>query len=825
MSEAIILGVIQKLESLVVEMPEHKNIMEEVIDELKMMMEFLRDKEPGERSKLNNLLADFAGLAASIVSSIYEFLYYVYDGVPGNGPRDQFREIKKRMMELEVGEEPSKEQSVGDKGIVVGLEKDVQRLVSRVILRENSERLTSCIKGMIGSGKTTLARQVYDHPAIIEKFKHRAWISLFKGSSMREVYVGLLQQLVESDGDSLLLEEMDNHSLIHMLHQHIKGMIPYFIVVDNLPQGVRFFETFFFRTLPRGHGCRLLFTSRYLINEEFFYTHEMKSLDSDQSWQLFINKIDKFTSSENKFSKELERKGREMLKKCWGLPIAIIDVARQKAKQRLLGREWEELFDSIDFGEILKFLEPMYQELDEEMKPYFLHMSLFKENVIMRQEKLEQIWAASGLNTQSFAYGLYRQSIIEVVHPYPPKYEVKRCRIHPLLHMLSIMKAEEEMGLEILSFNGNNRPSQNPCHRVLQCGREKLNHSHNQDKHLVSLILHGGGRYLNDVSPSYWESFEQLKILDMDDFGVKILSDFIGTLIGLRYMGLRNNYIQKIPPSLGGLKKLEVLDIALNFMVEVPDIIKEMSSLHHLYMSDVICPKPLEIDALENLETLTYISIHDWKYEVSGLKKMTQFIKLGIKEVDENSDVSRLFASLTQFNGLRHLILRGFRLRSMPCLEGIGVLCWLSELKLDGLLSRLPSADNLRHIKYLTLVNTCLDEDPMPILEKLSCLCRLKLQNAYIGREMIIQPNGFPELQVLRINELWNLSKIQVGEGAMSGLGQLEIMNCPHVENLPEECESMKYLKKFKMVTTKDIARKIRNLDIISKIVEVDISP
>ncbi|XP_047949721.1 disease resistance RPP8-like protein 3 [Salvia hispanica] len=587
------------------------------------------------------------------------------------------------------------------------------------------------IKGMVGVGKTTLARQ-----------------------------------LVTLDGDSLLLEEMDNQSLGNMLFRHLGEMPQWFIVLDNV--------------LPE-----MCFKSFLL---------DLARLSQP---------IDKITSVENKFTKELERKGREMLKKCGGLPIAIIDVGREKAKQRLLGIEWEELFDSIDLSKTLKLLEPMYLELDENLKPCFLHMSFFKENAIMREEKLHHIWAANGVETDiAPCASLVGQSIIEVVHPYPERFRVKRCRMNPVLHMLSIKKAEEEIGLEILRNNGNNRPLVSPRHRVIHCGRVKFNHSANQDKYLVSLIFHGGGRYLDDAGQSYWKNFEHIKILDIEDFGAKTISESIGTLTELRYLGLRNNYVEEIPHSLEGLKELEVLDIALNFMVEVPDIIKEMGGLRHLYMSDVICRKPLEVDALQKLKTLTFMSIYSWIYEASNLEKMTSLHKLGVEEIDENSDVSELFPSLAKLKELNHLILRGFRFRMMSCLDEIRVLHMrrkIRTLRLDGCIARLPTAYSFpREIKYLALVNTCLDENPMPILMKLSSLRRLKLRNAYNGRELVFK---MMKLQILCISELWNLREVRFEECEDADLEQLEIMNCPHLETLPQEIRSMRRMEKFKMLS------------------------
>ncbi|XP_047953051.1 disease resistance RPP8-like protein 3 isoform X2 [Salvia hispanica] len=622
----------------------------------------------------------------------------------------------------------------------------------------------------------------------------------------------LIQQMVEGYERDPSLEEMDNRSLQRMLGQHLQGS-SCFIVLDNVSRGMEL--NYILNCLPsRGrllNRLMLLLTSRYEFRTDVYYTYEMKALDSVKSWQLFLKTIDKFTSDGNKFSKDLERKGKEMLKKCWGVPIAIIDVAKQKSKQRLSGMAWEELFDSVDLSESLKSLEPMYQELEEELKPHFLHLSLFKENAIIREEKVKTIWAVNGLSSGSVVRVFADGSIFEVVKQH---FTTKKIRLNPLLHMISIQKAEEEICLEILRSNGNNRLSQNARHRVIHCGRDKFDPFTNEDsKQLISLIFHGGGRYLDDASQSYWKTFGVLKILDIEDFGVKkTLPKTIGTLIELRYLGLRNNYIQEIPHSFANLENLEVFDIALNFMVEIPNIIWQMGNLRDLHMSDAIFRKPLKVDALQNLKTLEYISIYDWTYEDLIFGRMHTLQKLGIEEVDKMVDVGKLFALLAKFPNFYVLSVRGFHYRSMPCLEGIGVIKGLEVLKLDGHLCCLPSAHNLpKWIRYIALVNTCLDEDPLPILEKLGHLSKLKLQNAYTGREMVIQKGGFPRLEVLCINELWNLRNIQVDDDAMSIVRELEINNCPHLETLPEQIRRMSKLQKFKMVTTKHIATKITN--------------
>ena len=256
MSEAIILEVIRELESFLqsedttqdryrdiseASMTSRKSHVSEVIHEMRMALDFYRERESGERSKLNYLLADFAEIAqvskddiSMFKLSFYEEMYYVLEWM---------KKTRKRMMNFGDGEGASSSQSVGDEGVVLGLEKDVEQIIDRVILGKavlntRPRLVISCIKGMIGAGKTTLARQVYNHPDIVERFKLRAWITISSSdTSAHEVLVELIQKLGEHVEDPSSLDEMDNLSLQNMLWGKLKGM-PYFIVLDNVPKGM-----------------------------------------------------------------------------------------------------------------------------------------------------------------------------------------------------------------------------------------------------------------------------------------------------------------------------------------------------------------------------------------------------------------------------------------------------------------------------------------------------------------------------------------------------------------------------------------------------------
>ncbi|KAH6757314.1 hypothetical protein C2S52_023520 [Perilla frutescens var. hirtella] len=696
------------------------------------------------------------------IKPIYEWLRETKERVRkfGGDETSQINNVREEV----VGPSPTYSESDHR---AVGLEEDVELLL-------RNARTTICIHGLPGSGKTTLAREFYNHPEIVDGYECRGWVCLSSWKlSRKELLIQLIGQLIDSSKrDDMVIEKMENKALQQMLHQHLQDK-PYVIILDDVSEETYPLLQYVYRMLPEEERSRLLFTTRsHQIRCLKFedYEHKMKNLDGDKSWQLLLRTA---LCSDEKFPKQLEKKGREMLmRKCGGLPLAIKEVGRHWAEKRRSGSEWKELvveesFMNLELTETLVAFEWTYLNMEPDVKPCFLSLAFFKEGTIIRYKKFQHIFKAGLPGCRESFYELKRQSIIEEVDD-PKSHQTKAIRINPVFHRLSIIKAVDEIGFEILRKDGSNRASHEPRrHRVIHCSRDdKFNYNYsstNQDEHLVSLFFHGGG----GLSNICWKHFARLKVLDMEDFGLKILSETVGDLIELRYLGLRNNYIQELPQSLRRLKMIEVLDIAQNFMVEVPDILWEMDGLRHLYMSDIICQKLLKIDALTNLETLTYITVDDWTYDMSDMKnKMASLRRLGIEEVDGNSNISKLFASLAELRKLDCLILRGFRFRNMPSLDELGLLKNIRELKLEGRLTRLPSATNFPpEIKYLSLVNSCLDEDPMPILEKLPDLSHLKLQNAYTGHEMVISSTVCRKFSDLVIRELWNLRNIvKVGE-------------------------------------------------------------
>ncbi|KAL8052221.1 hypothetical protein ABFX02_06G198800 [Erythranthe guttata] len=684
---------------------------------------------------------------------------------------------------------------------LVGLERDMKLLLENAILDGREGLAVATVVGMGGIGKSTLAKKVYNHSGVAKQFDIRAWVVVSSDFRPRDIIKELMLQFLEPEENKLKLvetmEKLPLPSVQQMLHERLLGK-RYFIVLDDLWEN-KHWESLASVFPVEGQGSRLLLTSRDRnITKHARYIHEMKMLDSEESWKLLMKKafID---NNDGKCPEDLYDIGREILRKCDGLPLAISVVGGLLVDRSPSKSQWENVSKEINShlgtreSSVSEILELSYRNLSPKLKSCFLCLGFFKEDATIRTKRLIQVWIANGLiqqgsrgeNTmeeigQNYLDELINRNMVQVKDMSYDE-SVKNCHIHDLLRELSIRKAKEEISFEIRKEDGNSQSLNKPRHRALYCSTEKFIYSAGKNKYLRSLLVHGSVKLI-DLKPSYWKSFELLKILDFEDFKLKKLPDTIGDLAGLRYLGLRNTKIWELPRSLGRLKKLEVLDVAKNDTY-VRDVIWKMDTLRHIYMHhNKYISEPLRIDTLKNLHTLSYISTDN--FDLEHLTQLASLRILGIVLNTYNFGFSTLCSSLKNL-----VCLKVRNVHKIPTsMDVLGTMCNLTKLKLEGKLTKLP--DLPPNLSYLTLVEVELLHDPTPVLEKLPKLLGLKLDSAYYKvKKMEVSEKGYPKLKVLILRHMWDLKTIQVGKGGgMPELKRLEIYKCSSLaKKLPEK--------------------------------------
>lgn len=187
-----------------------------------------------------------------------------------------------------------------------------------------------------------------------------------------------------------------------------------------------------------------------------------KKLDADLSWLLFS----KFAFPETKGrceKPEFEKKGREILEKCGGLPLSIKTIGSLLASKNNKLSTWTEVLESfhksseVDNEQVMASLRLSYDELEAHLKQCLLCLSVYPEDYEIRAEQIIHWWVAEGLiprqgsNKTVIELG-YRQYLSTLISRCLVEAEDRRsydgkvysCKIHDMIHELIMKIAEEE---------------------------------------------------------------------------------------------------------------------------------------------------------------------------------------------------------------------------------------------------------------------------------------------------------------------------------------------------------------------------------------------
>lgn len=112
---------------------------------------------------------------------------------------------------------------------LVGVEQSVEELVGCLVGNDNNIQVVS-ITEMGGIGKTTIARQVFNHANVRLRFEGFAWVCLSQEFTQKHIWQRILKDLRPHDKDVL---EMDEFTLQHTLFQMLETS-RYLIVLDDV---------------------------------------------------------------------------------------------------------------------------------------------------------------------------------------------------------------------------------------------------------------------------------------------------------------------------------------------------------------------------------------------------------------------------------------------------------------------------------------------------------------------------------------------------------------------------------------------------------------
>ncbi|KAK7319315.1 hypothetical protein RJT34_04034 [Clitoria ternatea] len=520
------------------------------------------------------------------------------------------------------------------------------------------------IVGIGGLGKTTLAQLVYNDDRVIEHFELRMWVFVSDEFDVKRLVLEILKAMhgIDIDAHNLSFDQLQN-LLREGLHEK-----KFLLVLDDV-WNEDYRQWLELRNLlPGMHdgnnrtGSKILTTTRsdkVALIMGNVYKHNLKYLPEEDCLELFVKCA--FPAGEEKRYPRLLEIGKEITRKCQGLPLAVVSLGcllYSKPDES----EWKKIRDSEIWkmnqqGDgILAALKLSYNHLSSGLKQCFSYCSIFPKGYEYTNLELISFWMAHGLlQTQnedqepedlgelyiqelvsrSFFEGAPEEQVVidGLIFEELKLLGISLFKMHDLVHDLAVSTMQSERA--VVKFNSTNV-------------KEKVQHlSFSDSGESVPTF----GKKLNKVrTVGFWHAshsadaitepflrwiskkFKYLRVLNIQGSNFQFMPDCFHKMKHLRYLNLSYcQRMEKLPDSICKLQSLEVLNLCRCVaLTHIPKNFRNLVSLRILWITTQVSDlsfinigslKYLQILILWNCENLVFLP-HDLRH-LTALKRLS----------------------------------------------------------------------------------------------------------------------------------------------------------------------------------------------------------
>ncbi|XP_061997203.1 putative disease resistance RPP13-like protein 1 [Rosa rugosa] len=750
---------------------------------------------------------------------------------------------------------------------VYGRDEEKERLIKLLLSDDETGNEIGVIPivGMGGIGKTTLAQFVYNDARVKQHFDLQAWVCVSKEFDvfriLQHIYESLTKKACKITNLDLLLSK---------LQEILTGKRFFFVLDDIWNKNYNQLE-FLRRPLESGaHGSRIIVTTRDENVARMMGSlkaHRLMPMSEEDSWSLF--KKHALKNAGVGTHSHLEKIGRQIVRKCNGLPLAVKSLGGLLCS-KLLVEEWESILNSDmwefspDESDILPSLWLSYLDLPLHLKRCFAYCSLYPKNYEFQKSELVYLWKAEDLLQhkknkmveevgQDYFNDLISRSFFQLSSSSDQYF------MHDLIHDLASFVSGEFC----FRCEGSDSPNSlsktryfSDYHDEADSSTVEMFEALQQAKCLRTFLSLKSCRWwMLKARCGILPKSKCLRVLKLYGYNIKELPDSINNFKHLRYLDLSWTPIEKLPDTICTLYNLQVLLLSnCDYLTELPANLGRLINLSHLDTTGIKLKKmPPDMGNLKDLQMLPEFVLdkNTAGDSLAVLKKLEKLRgRLRISGLVHSSGLEAYILRDKKF--LKELVLdwRGRdsseegnnTVEQREVLEKLQPHLNLEKLKIEGYGGKMFPGWSEYYFSsalvYLKLVN-CENCISLPPLGQLPSLTELDISGLHgvvsIGSEFYCSDGNtttcvnkpFRSLRALKFYNMrgWQEWSYVGGEnkegGVFPNLVQLEVLYCPNLTGrlASDSLPSLVYLlvwncPEFQCIPEGGFASKLKSLDI-----------
>ncbi|CAJ2671460.1 unnamed protein product [Trifolium pratense] len=486
------------------------------------------------------------------------------------------------------------------------------------------------IVGIGGLGKTTLAKLVFNDKRVDDLFQLKMWVCVSDEFDIKQIIIKIINSayaLPSASTAALAHQENINNLDIEQLQSRLRYKLSgqkFLLVLDDIWNEDRA-KWIKLKELIKGgvRGSKIIATTRSNSIASMmgtFPSYVLEGLSQDNCLSLFLKWA--FKEGEEEKYPNLVETGKEIVRKCRGVPLAVRTLGSSLFLKFDLNK-WIFVRDSEIWNlkqnedDILPVLKLSYDQMPSHLRHCFTYFSIYPKDFGFTSVQITKLWMALGLLqskdgnqtpeniARDYIDELHSRSFLQDFEDFGHFYYFK---VHDLLHDLALYVAKDEC--VVVDSHTLNISEQVRHFSIVENGSLDSDlFPKTRSVRTILFPIEGVGLESKSMLDTWVLRCKYLRFLDLSDSSFETLPNSITKLKHLRVLNLSNNRkIKRLPHSIHKLQSLEVLSLSGCMEFEtLPKELGNLISLRQLYITTKQSVISQNVFAnLTNLQTLCF---------------------------------------------------------------------------------------------------------------------------------------------------------------------------------------------------------------------------